>query len=515
MAPDSKVLKLRHLQQEARQGGGEAAVERQHDKGKLTARERLDILLDEGSFQELGALVTHHAESMGVGNPILGDGVVTGYGTIGGRLVYVFAQDFTVKGGSLGAAHAAKIAQVQSLAQKNGAPIIGINDSGGARIQEGILALGGYADIFLNNTLLSGVVPQISVIMGPCAGGAVYSPALTDFTFMVKGTSNMFITGPGVVKAVTGEDVSADELGGADTHTSVSGVAHFAADDETSCLNMVRQLMAYLPQNNMEDAPAVAPKDDPARADEGLDSIIPENASAPYDVKDVIGKVLDMGSFMEIQANAAKNIVIGLGRLDGAVVGVVANQPAEMAGALDINASNKAARFVRFCDSFNIPLVTLVDVPGFMPGVAQEHGGIIRHGAKLIYAYCEASVPKLTVILRKAYGGAYIVMSSKRIRGDYNVAWPSAELAVMGPEGAVSVIYKKDLAAAADPDALAAQLSAEYRQTYANPYLAASYGELDGVIEPSQTRAALINALQMLQNKRDSNPPKKHGNMPL
>jgi len=510
------IIKLRGLKDEAKQGGGASAVEKQHAKGKMTARERIDALLDQGSFQELDALVTHHVQDFGMGERVnLGDGVVTGYGTIGGRLVYVFAQDFTVMGGSLGEAHAAKITKVQDLALKNGAPIIGINDSGGARIQEGILALGGYADIFLRNTLASGVIPQISVIMGPCAGGAVYSPALTDFCFMVKESSHMFITGPEVIKAVTHEDVSFEDLGGAMVHNSVSGVAHFAADDEESCLKMVRQLMAYLPQNNMDDAPAIAPKDDPARADEALDTLVPANANEPYDVKEVIKRVVDMGSFFEIQEHLAPNVVIGLARLDGMVVGVVANQPAAMAGALDINASDKAARFVRFCDCFNIPIVTFEDVPGFMPGTAQEHGGIIRHGAKLIYAYCEATVPKLTVILRKAYGGAYIVMSSKHIRGDFNVAWPTAEIAVMGPEGAVNIIYRKELAEAADPEALRQQLIAEYRGKFANPYLAASYGFVDNVIEPSQTRAVLINALQMLVNKRDSNPAKKHGNIPL
>jgi acetyl-CoA carboxylase carboxyltransferase component len=510
------IRKLRGLKDEAKQGGGASAVEKQHAKGKMTARERIDVLLDQGSFQEIDALVTHHVSGFGMDQRVtLGDGVVTGYGTIDGRLVYVFAQDFTVMGGSLGEAHAAKITKVQDLALKNGAPIIGINDSGGARIQEGILALGGYADIFLRNTLASGVIPQISAIVGPCAGGAVYSPALTDFVFMVKESSHMFITGPEVIKAVTHEEVSFEDLGGALVHNSVSGVAHFAADNEESCLKMVRQLMGYLPQNNMDDPPAIAPKDDPARADEALDTLVPENANEPYDVKVVIKRVIDMGSFFEIQEHLAPNVVIGLARLDGMVVGIVANQPAAMAGVMDINASDKAARFVRFCDCFNIPIVTFEDVPGFMPGVAQEHGGIIRHGAKLIYAYCEATVPKLTVILRKAYGGAYIVMSSKHIRGDFSVAWPTAEIAVMGPEGAVNIIYRKELSEAADSEALRQQLITEYRDKFANPYLAASYGFVDNVIEPSQTRAVLINALQTLQNKRDSNPAKKHGNIPL
>jgi len=445
----------------------------------------------------------------------LGDGVVTGWGTIEGRLVYVFAQDFTVMGGSLGAAHAAKISKVQDLALKNGAPLIGINDSGGARIQEGIQSLDGYAGIFLRNTLASGVIPQISVIMGPCAGGAVYSPALTDFTFMVQGTSNMFITGPQVVKAVTQEDVTMEGLGGADVHTSKSGVAHFAAADENSCLAMVRTLVGYLPANNLEDPPAIASKDEPMRAEKALNDIVPASANEPYDMKTVIDLIFDKGSFLEVQAQLAMNIIIGFARLDGAVVGVVANQPAVLAGVLDIDASVKAARFVRFCDAFNIPLVTFVDVPGFMPGVAQEHGGIIRHGAKLIYAYCEATVPKLTVITRKAYGGAYIVMSSKQIRGDMNFAWPSAEIAVMGPEGAVNIIYKSEIDQAADPEALRTQKIAEYRDKFANPYQAAAYGDVDAVIEPSQTRAALINSLRMLANKRDTNPAKKHGTMPL
>lgn len=516
MAHDSSVQSLRRRKREAKLGGGARAVERQHSKGKMTARERLAKLLDEGSFQELDALVTHHVHDFGLERRVTpGDGVVTGYGTIEGRLVYVYAQDFTVMGGSLGQAHAAKITKVQDLALKNGAPVIGINDSGGARIQEGILALAGYGDIFLRNTLASGVVPQISVIMGPCAGGAVYSPALTDFTFMVKETSHMFITGPQVIRAVTHEDVSFEELGGAMTHNSLSGVAHFAADDEDTCLAAVRKLMSYLPQNNLEDAPPVVPADDPARADEALDWVVPDSANIPYDMKEVIAGVMDQSSFFEVQEHFARNMVIGFARLDGAVVGIVANQPAVLAGVLDINASIKGARFVRFLDAFNIPIVTFVDVPGFMPGVAQEHGGIIRNGAKLIFAYCEASVPKLTVITRKAYGGAYIVMSSKSLRGDFSVAWPTAEIAVMGPEGAVGIIYRRELADAEDPEELRRQLIADYREKFANPYLAASYGYVDDVIEPSQTRAVLINALQMLQNKRDTNPPKKHGNLPL
>jgi propionyl-CoA carboxylase beta chain len=516
MTPDSTVQRLRRLQEEAKQGGGAKAIDAQHGKVKMTARARLAKFLDEVSFQELDAFVTTHVTDFDMAErQTLGDGVVTGYGTGTGRLVYVFSQDFTVMGGSLGQAHAAKIVKIQALALKNGAPLVGINDSAGARIQEGILSLGGYGDIFMRNTRASGVIPQISVIMGPCAGGAVYSPALTDFTFMVKETSNMFITGPQVVKAATHEDVTFEELGGAEAHNAASGVAHFAADSEEACLEMVRTLLSYLPQNNLEDPPAVVAKDDPARADEALDTIVPASPNTPYDGKDVITRVVDAGSFFEVQAAFAPNIVIGFARLDGMAVGVVANQPAAKAGVLDIDASVKAARFVRFCDAFNVPLVTLVDVPGFMPGVAQEHGGIIRHGAKLIYAYCEATVPKLTVVMRKAYGGAYIVMSSKHVGSDYNVAWPTAEIAVMGAEGAVNVVYRKEIEGAADPEAARAQRMAEYREKFANPYQAASYGYVDAVIEPSQTRAALINALQMLANKRDANPSKKHGAMPL
>ncbi len=513
---DSAIRRLRVLQDKAKQGGGQAAIDRQHSKGKKTARERIALLLDENTFQEIGRLATHHATDLGMADKDLpGDGVVTGYGTIAGRLVYVFAQDFTVLGGTLGRAHADKIRKMQDLALKTGSPIIGINDSGGARVQEGILALGGYGDIFYANTEASGVVPQISVIMGPCAGGAVYSPALTDFTFMVKNTSQMFITGPQVVKAVTHEDVSFEELGGAATHNRVSGVAHFMADDEASCLRMVRTLLSYLPSNNMEDAPALQPQDDPARAEAALDSVVPANPNDPYDMRQVLRAVADQGSLLEIQEHYAENVVIALARLDGAVVGMVANQPAQKAGVLDIDASVKAARFVRFCDAFNIPVVTFVDVPGFMPGKAQEHDGIIRHGAKLIYAYCEATVPKLTVITRKAYGGAYIVMGSKHVGADLNLAWPTAEIAVMGPDGAVDLIYRKELEEAPDADALRAQRFAEYRDKFANPYVAASHGYVDQVIEPSQTRAALINGLQMLQNKRSVSAPRKHGTMPL
>ncbi len=516
MASDPRIQKLRRLKSEVKQGGTEAAVARQRERNKMTARERLAALLDEGSFQELDALVTHHAHDFGMEERDLpGDAVVTGYGTIMGRLVYVFAQDFTVMGGTLGAAHARKIRKVQDLAVKTGAPLIGINDSGGARVQEGIMALGGYGDIFMGNTMASGVVPQISVIMGPCAGGAVYSPGLTDFVFMVQDTAQMFITGPQVVKTATHEDVTAEDLGGAKAHTGVSGVAHFAAPDDESCLRMVRTLLSYLPQNNLDDPPAVAPTDEAARADESLDQIVPNNPNEPYDMRDVLRSVVDRGTYLEVQETYAPNALIAFARLDGAVVGLVANQPATKAGVLDINASDKAARFVRFCDAFNIPVVTFVDVPGFMPGQSEEHGGIIRHGAKLIYAYCEATVPKLTVITRKAYGGAYIVMGSKHVGADYNIAWPTAEIAVMGPEGAVELIHRRELREAADAEALRAQRYAEYREKFANPYVAASQGYLDDVIEPSQTRAALINAMQMLQNKRAKNPAKKHGTMPL
>lgn len=516
MALDPKVEKLRQLREKARLGGGKERIEKQHAKGKLTARERLDLLLDKGSFRELDMFVTHRATEFGLAErKFLGDGVVTGYGTVDGRLVYVFSQDFTVFGGSLGEAHAAKICKVMDLAMKNGAPIIGINDSGGARIQEGVAALGGYADIFLRNTLASGVIPQISAIMGPCAGGAVYSPALTDFIIMVEGTSHMFITGPEVIKAVTREEVSFEELGGAMTHNVKSGVAHFAAEDEEGAIRLIKKLLSFLPQNNMEDPPFV-PTGDPAdRMDEALDAIVPDSPTKPYDMKEVIRRVVDEGDFLEVHAHYAQNIVVGFARLGGHSVGIVANQPRVLAGVLDIDASDKAARFVRFCDCFNIPIVTFVDVPGYLPGVAQEHGGIIRHGAKLIYAYCEATVPKVTVVTRKAYGGAYCVMSSKHIRGDINYAWPSAEIAVMGPEGAVNIIFRREIAAAEDPEAERQRLVREYREKFTHPYVAASLGYIDEVIEPHETRPRLIAALEMLRNKRDSNPPKKHGNMPL
>lgn len=516
MSNDAKNSRLREMRTLARQGGGAERIDVQHKKGKLTARERLELLLDRGSFHEIDAFVASHNGEAGAGTtPPLGDGVVTGWGTIEGRLVYVYAQDFTVMGGSLGEAHAGKICKVQDMALKNGAPLIGLNDSGGARIQEGVVSLVGYASIFLRNTLASGVVPQISAILGPCAGGAVYSPALTDFVFMASGTSNMFVTGPEVVKAATHEQISAEELGGAAVHAEKSGVCHVAAASESDALYLIRKLLGFLPQNNMEEPPFLPNDDDPLRQDEELDSLVPDDPAKPYDVKDVIRRLVDGRDFFEIQEWFAPNIVVGFARLGGHSVGIVANQPAVLAGVLDINASEKAARFVRTCDCFNVPLVTLVDVPGFMPGTAQEHEGIIRSGAKLLYAYCEATVPKLTVILRKAYGGAYIVMSSKQMRGDINLAWPGAEIAVMGPDGAVNIIYRKELEKAENPARQKAQLTAEYREKFANPYVAASRGYLDDVIEPHETRPRLINALEMLQNKRDANPYKKHGNIPL
>ncbi len=513
---DENLEELRALRQEAELGGGQERIDAQHARGRLTARERLDLLLDKGSFREADMFATHRTSDFGLDqHKVLGDSVVTGWGTIEGRLVYVYSQDFTVFGGSLGEVHAAKICKILDMALKNGAPIIGLNDSGGARIQEGVVSLGGYADIFLRNTLASGVIPQISAIMGPCAGGAVYSPALTDFIFMVRNSSYMFVTGPDVVKSVTQEDVSFEELGGAEVHASTSGVCHYVAESEADCLGLIRVLLSFLPQNNMEDPPFVPTQDDRLRTETALDSIVPEDSSKPYDVRDIIRLIVDDGDFFELHETYAQNIVIGFGRLGGHSVGIVANQPAVLAGVLDINASDKAARFVRLCDSFNVPLVTFVDVPGFMPGTAQEHGGIIRHGAKLLYAYCEATVPKITVVTRKAYGGAYDVMSSKHIRGDLNLAWPGAELAVMGPDGAVSIIFRKELAEAEDPEARKAELVAEYREKFANPYIAASRGFLDAVIEPRHTRPRVINALEMLSNKRDANPAKKHGNIPL
>ncbi|MCB0202757.1 MAG: acyl-CoA carboxylase subunit beta, partial [Anaerolineae bacterium] len=481
------IEQLRQRKQQARLGGGEDRIARQHAGGKLTARERLDFMLDKGSFRELDMFVTHRSHDFGLEKQrFMGDGVITGYGTIDGRPVYVFSQDFTVFGGSLSETHAEKIVKVMELAMKNGAPVIGLNDSGGARIQEGVVSLGGYADVFLLNTLASGVIPQISLVMGPCAGGAVYSPAITDFIIMVQDTSFMFVTGPDVVKAVTHEEVSFEELGGALTHASRSGVAHFAAENEEHAMFIAQKLLSFFPQNNQEDPPFADTNDDPLRMDEALDSIVPENPNKAYDMKDIIRHIVDDGDFLEVHQHFAMNIVVGFARLGGHTVGIVAQQPTVLAGVLDIDASTKGARFVRFCDCFSIPIVTLVDVPGFMPGTAQEHGGIIRNGAKLLYAYCEATVPKVTVITRKAYGGAYDVMSSKHIRGDVNLAWPTAEIAVMGPEGAINILYRRELAAAGDPDALRAQLVQEYREKFANPYVAAARGFIDDVIEPRE-----------------------------
>ena len=516
MAIDPKIDRLRKLREEAKLGGGLDRIEAQHKRGRLTARERLDLLLDRGSFREVDAFITHRTSDFGLDEKkFLSDSAVTGWGTIDGRLVYVFSQDFTVFGGSLGEVHAEKICKIMDMAVKTGAPVIGLNDSGGARIQEGVVSLGGYADIFLRNTLASGVIPQISAIMGPCAGGAVYSPALTDFIFMVKGSSYMFVTGPDVVKSVTQEDVTFEQLGGASVHGSVSGVCHYVAENEADCMFLIRKLLSFIPQNNMEDPPFMKSNDDPLREDESLDSIVPDNPNKPYDIKEVIARIVDNGEFFEIHADYASNIVVGFARLGGHSVGVVANQPAVLAGVLDINASEKGARFIRFCDCFNLPIITFEDVPGFLPGTTQEHGGIIRSGAKLLFAYCEATVPKLTVITRKAYGGAYDVMSSKHIRGDLNFAWPTAEIAVMGPDGAVSIIFRKELAEAADPAAKKAELVQMYREKFANPYVAASRGYIDDVIEPRETRLRLINGLELLAHKRDSNPQKKHGNIPL
>jgi propionyl-CoA carboxylase beta chain len=515
MSGKTKIQRLNELKAQSRMGGGKERIETQHKKGRLTARERLDLLLDKGSFREVDAFVQHRTHDFELDKQkFMSDSVVTGWGTIDGRLVYVFSQDFTVFGGSLGEVHAEKICKIMDMAMKNGAPVIGLNDSGGARIQEGVVSLGGYADIFLRNTMASGVIPQISAIMGPCAGGAVYSPALTDFIFMTRNSSYMFVTGPDVVKAVTHEEVTQEELGGASVHSERSGVCHVAADSEADTLYLIRKLLGYLPQNNMEDPPFM-PGDDPLRMEEALDTLVPDDPNKPYDIKDVIRPVVDNGQFYEIHENFAMNIVVGFARLGGHSIGIIANQPAVLAGVLDIDASVKAARFVRFCDSFNIPIITFVDVPGFLPGTNQEHHGIIRSGAKLLYAYCEATVPKLTVITRKAYGGAYDVMSSKHIRGDVNLAWPTAEIAVMGPEGAVNIIFRKELEKAEDPVKKKAELVAEYREKFANPYIAAERGYIDDVIQPKETRPRLINALEMLSNKRDANPAKKHGNIPL
>ncbi len=518
MTDNHKSMLLAEMRDKSLQGGGSDRVERQHKSGKLTARERLDLLLDPGSFREIDAFVVQRARDFGMDRPenqYVGDSVVTGWGTIDGRLIYVYSQDFTVMGGSLSEVHAEKICKIMDMAMKGGAPVIGLNDSGGARIQEGVVSLGGYAEIFLRNTLASGVIPQISAIMGPCAGGAVYSPALTDFIFMVKNTSYMFVTGPDVVKSVTQEDVSFEDLGGASVHSTTSGVCHVATNNEADCFFLIRELLTYLPQNNMEDPPFQKGKDDPLRTESALNTLIPDNPNKPYDIKDVIRLIVDDGRFFEIHEHYAANVVVGFARLGGHSVGIVANQPNVLAGVLDIDASEKAARFIRFCDCFNVPIITFEDVPGFMPGTRQEHGGIIRSGAKLLYAYCEATVPKITVITRKAYGGAYCVMSSKHIRGDLNLAWPTAEIAVMGPDGAVNISFRRELAEAEDPVAKKAELVAMYREKFANPYVAASRGYIDDVIMPSETRPRLINALEMLRNKRDSNPPKKHGNIPL
>ncbi len=511
-----KIEYLRKLQAEALEGGGEKRIRKMHEQGKLIARERIDVLLDENTFEEIDMMVRHQTHDFGLDEQrYLGDSVVVGTGKIDGRLVCVFSQDFTVFGGSLSGAHAAKICKIMDMAMKIGCPVIGLNDSGGARIQEGVVSLGAYADIFLRNTLASGVVPQISAVMGPCAGGAVYSPAITDFIFMVRDKSYMFVTGPNVVKTVTHEDVSFKDLGGAITHATKSGVSHFVADNDVDCLRKIRKLMSFLPLNNAEEAPYRKPTDKPERMDEKLLSIVPENPGKPYDVIDVIKMVVDDGEFFEVHAAYAQNIVVGFSRMNGHSIGIVANQPNMLAGVLDIDASLKGARFVRFCDAFNIPILTFVDVPGFLPGTAQEWGGIIKHGAKLLYAYCEATVPKITVILRKAYGGAYDVMSSKHIRGDFNFAWPSAEIAVMGPKGAAEIIFKREIAQADDPAAALAEKEREYREKFANPYLAAERGFVDEVIEPQMTRPKICRALETLRNKVDKNPPKKHGNIPL
>jgi len=510
------IARLRELERRAELGGGEDRLKRQHEAGKLVARERMELLFDPGTFEEMDKLVTHRCLDFGMETQIVpGDGVVTGHGRVHGKVVYAFAQDFTVFGGSLSETHAAKICKVMDLAVRNGAPMIGLNDSGGARIQEGVASLGGYADIFLRNTMASGVVPQISAILGPCAGGAVYSPAITDFVHMVRGVGYMFVTGPNVVKTVTHEDVTFDDLGGADVHAEVSGVAHFVHATEPECLTAIRTLLGFLPSNNMDEAPLVPTSDPVDRREERLLELIPDLASKPYDMLEVLRLVLDDGIVHEVMPAFAGNILTAFGRLGGRSVGIVANQPAVLAGVLDINASVKAARFIRFCDAFNIPVVTFVDVPGFLPGVGQEHGGIIRHGAKLLYAYCEATVPKLTVITRKAYGGAYDVMSSKHIRGDVNLAWPTAEIAVMGPKGAVEILYKHEIAKAADPAAEAAAKTDAYTQAFANPYQAAARGYIDDVIDPRDTRPRLIDALQTLETKRDRNPAKKHGCIPL
>ncbi len=516
MSIEKKIEELYQKIKAAEEGGGKERVEQQHKKGKMTARERVHLLLDEGSFQELDKLATHRCIDFGMEkNKIPGDGVVTGYGTINGRVVYIFAQDFTVFGGSLSETYAAKICKIMDLAMRMGAPIIGLNDSGGARIQEGVVSLAGYADIFLRNTLASGLIPQISAIMGPCAGGAVYSPAITDFIIMVKDTSYMFITGPDVIKAVTHEKVTKVELGGALTHNKMSGVAHFAVEDDRACLAAIRELLSFIPDNNREDPPRIPTEDRPDRIEEQLNTIVPDNPNLPYDMKEIIKLVVDDNYFFEVHEHFAQNIIVGFARLNGYSVGVVANQPAVLAGTLDINASVKGARFVRFCDAFNIPLIVFEDVPGFLPGTDQEYGGIIKHGAKLLYAFAEATVPKITVITRKAYGGAYCVMASKHIRTDINYAYPTAEIAVMGPEGAIKIIYRRDIKDKKDPAKYEETKVAEFRKKFANPYVAAERGYIDEVIEPKYTRPKLIFALNSLLNKVDRNPPKKHGNIPL
>ena len=516
MPAEDRLSELSELRGQARLGGGQERIEAQHARGKLTARERLGILLDEDSFEEIDALVLHRGTEFGVDKQrFLGDAVVTGYGTIDGRPVFVFAQDFTVIGGSLSEAVAEKIVKVMDLAMKMGAPMIGIDDSGGARIQEGVASLKGYGDIFLRNVLASGVIPQISVIMGPCAGGAVYSPAITDFVFMVQGTSQMYITGPDVIRAVTGEEVGHEDLGGATPHSTRSGVCHFAVEGDDACLAEVRRLLSFLPSNNMDDPPRQEPKDDPRRTADDMMTVVPDDPMRPYDMHEVIERIVDNGDFLEVHAAWAQSIVVGFARMNGWPVGIVANNPLALAGVLDIDSSRKAARFVRFCDAFNIPIVTLADIPGYLPGMGQEHGGIITHGAKLIYAYSEATVPKVSVIVRKAYGGAYLVMGSKHLRGDINYAWPSGEIAVMGPDGAVSIVFRREIEAAKDPDKKRKQLTEEYRQKFANPYVTASRGFIDDVIDPRETRYRIIRALEMLQNKTDTNPPKKHGNIPL
>jgi len=513
---DDSIKHLHDLRKKSKQGGGKERIERQHKAGKLTARERIDLLLDPNSFQEIDPFVTHRIYDFGMEkNKIMGDGVITGHGKINGRPTYVFSQDFTAYGGTLSLAHAEKICKIMDMAKKMGIPLIGLNDSGGARIQEGVVSLAGYAEVFWRNVQVSGVIPQISAVMGPCAGGAVYSPALTDFIFMVDKTSYMFITGPDVVRSVTHEDVTFDGLGGARIHAEKSGVAHFIMENDEECLNEIRKLFDYLPSNNMEDPPRLESTDDPQRMDEELNGIVPQNPNQPYEMKEVIRRVVDEESFFELHKNYAQNIIVGFARLDGRVVGIVAQEPSVLAGCLDIDSSIKGGRFVRFCDAFNIPLIIFEDVPGFLPGVAQEHGGIIKQGAKLLYALCEATVPRITVVTRKSYGGAYCVLSSKQIRGDLNFAWPTAEIAVMGSEGAINIIYRRELKNAKDPEKLRRKLIDEYREKFANPYVAASRGYVDDVIEPRETRPKLIAGLELLENKRDKLPSKKHGNIPL